>query len=145
MKEVPNWPTYFMNIAHAVAARSKDPATQVGCVIIDENKHIVGTGYNGMPPGCKETAELWERPTKYEYVIHAEANAIVHATKSLKGCTLYTTLYPCKECAKLIVSAGITSVIYDDGRSFNDISALILEGMSGVTVVKWPMSSASPN
>jgi dCMP deaminase len=69
-----------------------------------------------MAPGFPETAADWERPAKYKLVIHSENNAIIHSTTSLEGATLYVTLSPCQECAKIIVSAGIKKVFYKQTR-----------------------------
>ncbi len=122
-----NWNEYFMNIADAVKLRSKDPNTKVGCTIRGQDNHVVATGFNGFPPGMIETDELWERPTKYTYVVHAEANAIIHSIQPLKGTTLYTTLFPCSECAKLIAAAGIKQVYYKDDKYKNDTSLDIFQ------------------
>lgn len=127
MRKVPEWNQYFMKIAQSASLRSKDPETQVGCVIVDEEGHIVSTGYNGMPTGMKEDIELWKRPVKYDYVCHAEANAICHTTKSLKDCILYCTLYPCKECAKLIASCKIKKVFYSNPKYENEITKEIFK------------------
>lgn len=97
-------------MAHHAATRSKDPNTNVGAVIVDHAKSVVMTGYNGFAPGVEDTAERWQRPTKYDFVVHAEANAISRAARagrSTEGCAMYVTHYPCKDCAKLIISAGI--------------------------------------
>lgn len=113
-----SWEEYFMGIAMLSAKRSKDPGTQVGaCIVNDENK-ILSMGYNGMPIGCDDSKMPWEREgefleTKYPYVCHAELNAILNnSIRSLKGATLYTTLFPCNECAKAIIQSGIKKVIY---------------------------------
>jgi dCMP deaminase len=111
-----NWDHYFMEIARTVALRSKDPATRVGAVIVEPVTHAVkATGYNGMPAGMIETPELWERPTKYKFICHAEANAIHFAARNgapVSGCTLYVTgLFPCSNCAKAIVQSGIKRVV----------------------------------
>jgi dCMP deaminase len=123
MRQVPSWDQYFMDIATAVATRSKD-TTQVGTVIIDDNRHIIATGFNGFPAGMEETVEKWTRPEKYFWVVHSELGAITHCTKSLKGATLYCTLMPCRECSKAIVSSGITKVVYKEhtlnGRDYLD-------------------------
>jgi dCMP deaminase len=121
-KNIPNWSEYFMEIAKTIAKRSKDENTKVGAVLVDKTNRIIGTGYNGMPTAMNETVELWQRPTKYDYVIHAEMNCILHATRDIKGSKLYVTLFPCKECAKLIASAGITKIVYLDDKSKNEVS-----------------------
>lgn len=113
MRTVKSWHTYFLDLALMVATRSKDPNTQVGAVIVNPDKSVVETGYNGFAPGIAETPERWERPTKYEFVIHAEQNAIGRAArfgKVVNGSTLYCTHFPCRECAKMIIASGIKAV-----------------------------------
>ena len=126
-----NWDEYFMGIALLTAMRSKDPSSQVGaCIVSPENK-ILSLGYNGMPTGCFDDDMPWEREgeplkTKYMYVCHAELNAILnHAsgTGSLKGARIYTTLFPCNECAKAIIQSGIKEVIYDCNK-YEDTSSV---------------------
>lgn len=116
---IPNWDAYFMGIAQAVSARSKDPVTKVGAVVVNKDNHIIGTGYNGMRPGVHETEELWTKVIKHQHVIHAEDNCLRHTTQAVTDCTLYTTLFPCKNCAKLIELAGIKRVVYLDGKYDN--------------------------
>lgn len=107
-----------MGIALLSARRSKDPNTQVGACIVDENNKIVGIGYNGFPKGCSDDELPWARKadtanqTKYPYVVHAEANAILNSTKNLQGARMYVALFPCNECAKLIIQSGIKEVLY---------------------------------
>jgi len=117
-----SWDAYFMGIALLSAQRSKDSNTQVGACIVNEEKKIVSVGYNGMPTGCNDDDMPWEREgdflnTKYPFVCHSELNAILNsAAVSLKGCTLYVTLFPCNECAKAIIQSGIRKVIYLDNK-----------------------------
>ncbi|MFA5405596.1 MAG: dCMP deaminase family protein [Ignavibacteria bacterium] len=117
-KDYISWDEYFMGIALLSALRSKDPNTQVGACIVGKNNKIVGIGYNGFPIGCSDEDFSWERKadnindTKYPYVVHAEANAILNSTKDLHGARLYVGLYPCNECAKLIIQSGIIEVVY---------------------------------
>lgn len=116
MRDVVPWDRYLMSLAYLVASRSKDPNTQVGAVIVDEQNRILATGYNGFAPGIAETAERWERPVKYDYVIHAEINAIAHAASkgiSLHGSTLYVTHAPCMNCFKTVIASGIRKVVTD--------------------------------
>lgn len=120
-KNVISWDEYFMGLAHLSAYRSKDPNTQVGAVIVDETKRIVGIGYNGFPKGCHDDDFPWEREgdfnhTKYPFVVHAELNAILNSTKKLDHCTLYVSLFPCHECAKAIIQSGITGIVYEDDK-----------------------------
>ena len=117
-----NWDEYFMGIALLTAMRSKDPSSQVGaCIVSPENK-ILSLGYNGMPIGCDDDAMPWEREgeplnTKYMYVCHAELNAILNsAHNNLKGARVYVTLFPCNECAKAIIQAGIKRIVYDSDK-----------------------------
>lgn len=113
-----SWNDFFMGIALLAAQRSKDPNTQVGTCIVNPDKKIASVGYNGMPMGCSDDGYPWEREgdyldTKYPFVCHAELNAILNAnTSQLKGCCLYTTLFPCNECTKVIIQCGIREVYY---------------------------------
>ena len=112
-----SWDEYFMGVALLSAHRSKDPNTKVGACIVNENKRIVGIGYNGFPYGCNDDVYPWERDgdflnTKYPYVVHAEPNAILNSTSSLEGATLYESLFPCHECMKLIIQSGIKEIVY---------------------------------
>jgi len=116
-----SWDEAFMQIARLIAMRSKDPNTQAGAVIVDENNVIVGLGYNGFPRGCSDDTLPWERTgdfcdAKYAYVVHAEANAVFNSNKPTRGCKAYCTLFPCNECAKIIIQNGITEVIYAEDK-----------------------------
>lgn len=116
-----SWDEYFMGLAHLSALRSKDPNTQVGCCIVDNDKKVVSIGYNGMPRGCKDEDMPWSKEgsftkTKYAYVVHAELNAILNSPRSLKDCTLYVSLFPCNECAKAIIQSGIKKIIYESDK-----------------------------
>ena len=112
-----SWDEYFMAIAEVVKLRSKDPNTKVGACIVKDNK-ILSTGYNGFPRGCDDDKYPWDKgnknevDNKYFYVVHAELNAILNSTQSVKDSTIYVTLYPCNECAKAIIQSGIKKVIY---------------------------------
>ena len=107
-----------MGIALLSAKRSKDPNTQVGACIVNTQNKIVGIGYNGFPIGCNDDELPWARnaenvnDTKYPYVVHAEANAILNSTKDLHNSKMYVALFPCNECAKLIIQSGIKKVLY---------------------------------
>ncbi len=116
-KNVISWDEYFMGVALLSAYRSKDPSTQVGACIVNQDKRIVGVGYNGLPRGLNDSDFPWEeKPTKYEFVVHAELNAILNSIKSLQGCRLYVSLFPCNECAKAIIQSGIKEIIYMDDK-----------------------------
>lgn len=113
-----SWDEYFMGVALLSARRSKDPSTQVGACIVNDQNKIVGAGYNGLPTGCHDDDFPWDKQgafleTKYPFVCHAELNAILNNIgMDLKGCKIYTALFPCNECTKAIIQAGITEVIY---------------------------------
>ena len=111
-----NWDEYFMGVALLASKRSKDPNTQVGACIVNNENIILSTGYNGFPYGCSDDVFPWERDgvdTKYKYVVHAELNAILNARgKDLNGAILYVDLFPCNECAKAIIQSGVKEVVY---------------------------------
>ncbi len=140
-----SWDEYFMGVALLSAKRSKDPSTQVGACLVNEDKRIIGIGYNGLPTGCKDEDFPWGKTdpnrlnTKYPYVVHAEPNAILNCTSNIKGATLYVTLFPCNECAKLIIQAGIRHIIYMSDKYRNEESDIASKRMldaSGVTYQK---------
>jgi len=138
-----SWDDYFLMVAFLSAQRSKDPNTQVGACIVNPKKRIVGIGYNGFPCGCSDDLLPWSRVghsplhTKYPYVCHAEANAILNsAAPTREGSTMYVDLFPCNECAKLIIQTGIREVVYlrdlyHDADSTQ--ASRILFQLSGVT------------
>ncbi len=139
-----SWDEYFMGIALLTAQRSKDNSSQVGACIVGKDNKILSMGYNGMPVGCLDDEMPWEREgapldTKYMYVCHAELNAILnHAsgTGSLKGARIYTTLFPCNECAKALIQSGISEVIYYEDKypdSDSVIASKRLFGLVGIT------------
>lgn len=112
-----DWDTQFMMLAYITAMRSKDPSTQVGCVIVSEDKRVLRTGYNGLTIGMEDTDEFWrpeEKADKYLFAEHAERNAIYNATKSgvtLKGSTVYVPWAPCSDCMRAIIQSGIREVV----------------------------------
>ncbi|KAB2908778.1 MAG: dCMP deaminase family protein [Ignavibacteriales bacterium] len=144
-REPISWDECFMQMAHLIAMRSKDPNTRAGAVIVDENKVIVGLGYNGFPRKIREEELPWERTgafteTKYAYVVHAEANAIYNSNKPVKGCTLYATLFPCNECAKTIIQNGISKVIYESDKYHDDpiwVASRKLFDLAGIEYVQF--------
>lgn len=115
-----NWDEYFMAIAKLSSMRSKDPSTQVGACIVDKSNRILSIGYNGAPNGFADYLFPWDREgneleKKYAFVCHGEMNAILNyrgSRKDLEGAKLYVDLFPCNECAKLIIQSGIKEVIY---------------------------------
>ncbi|MBQ8085182.1 MAG: dCMP deaminase family protein [Lachnospiraceae bacterium] len=118
-----NWDQYFMSVARISAERSKDPNTCVGACLVGVDNRIISTGYNGFPRGCSDDEYPWDREaeselgTKYMYCVHAELNAILNGTgRDMKNARLYTTLFPCNECAKAIIQVGISEVIYLENK-----------------------------
>lgn len=118
-KDYLDWPAYFMATAFLASKRSKDPSSQVGACIVNSENKIVGIGYNGFPTGCDDNDFPWgknssnELDNKYMYVCHAEVNAILNKnTADVKNCKLYVGLFPCNECAKVIIQSGIKEIIY---------------------------------
>jgi dCMP deaminase len=111
----PSWDKYFMDLATLTASRSKDPSTKVGAVLVDSNHNIRSTGYNGYPRGVNDSRGTVERAVKLLLAEHAERNAIYAAARSgvsTEGCTIYVSgLYPCADCARAIIQAGITRVV----------------------------------
>ena len=139
-----SWNEYFMGVAALSAKRSKDPSTQVGACVVNQDKRIIGIGYNGFPMGCSDKEYPWGKSanyldSKYPYVVHAEPNAILNCTSSLKDATLYVTLFPCNECAKLIIQSGIKHVVYGNDKYHDQESFIASRRMfdsAGVTYEK---------
>ena len=118
-KDYISWDEYFMGVAKLSAMRSKDPSTQVGACIVSGDNKILSMGYNGFPKGCSDDEFPWGKTgapydNKYFYTTHSELNAILnYRGGSLEGSKLYVSLFPCNECAKAIIQAGIRTVIYE--------------------------------
>lgn len=110
------WDRRFFDLARLVSTWSKDPSSQVGAVIVDEKNRIVSVGFNGFPMGVADTPErLSTREIKYELIVHAEANAILTAPRSVSGTTIYVYPYlPCSRCAGAIIQSGIKKVIVEN-------------------------------
>jgi dCMP deaminase len=142
--ERPSWDEYFVNISRETARRSNCIKKQVGSVLVKDNR-IIGVGYNGTPAGikncydggcqrcivqykAKQENREYEKTTRHCMCLHAELNAILNANKeSLVGSTIYSTLEPCLECAKVITQSGISRVIYE--KPNNGISRDLINGM----------------
>ncbi|VVB76597.1 tRNA-specific adenosine deaminase [Candidatus Tiddalikarchaeum anstoanum] len=141
-KDYISWEEYFMGLSLLSSMRSKDPNTQVGACIVDESNKIIGIGYNGFPIGCSDDELPWTRKadnindTKYPYVVHAEVNAILNSTKSLKGARLFVALFPCNECAKVIIQSGIKEIIFLDDKYADSDSVKASKKMFSMSGVK---------
>lgn len=106
------WDERMMALAEHVAEWSKDPSTKVGCVIMRRDRTVASMGYNGFPRGVMDAIDRYaNREVKYKMVVHAEANAILAADGRVDGMVAYCTLFPCCECAKLLIQAGIKEVV----------------------------------
>ncbi|XP_058825533.1 deoxycytidylate deaminase [Topomyia yanbarensis] len=139
-----DWNEYFMATAFLAAKRSKDPNTQVGACIVNEEKKIVGIGYNGFPIGCSDDEFPWGKSTtdplgtKYLYVCHAEMNAILNKNSSnVKGCTIYVALFPCNECAKIIIQSRIKEIVYMSDKHAHKHSTIAAKRMFDASGVKY--------
>lgn len=105
------WDAYFWDVAVRTAAMSKDPRTKVGCVLA-KHRRIVGTGFNGFPSDISDNERLNDRELKNQIIIHAEINAVLNAVSPPRGATAYvTTLFPCPQCASVLIQGGITRVV----------------------------------
>lgn len=122
---------YFMALAKLSAMRSKDPSTQVGACVVGRDNRILSVGYNGAPNGFAPEKFPWGKTgpaleTKYLYACHGEMNAILNYrgnSRELEGAKFYVTLFPCNECAKIIVQAGVREVVYlSDEYAENDFT-----------------------
>ena len=146
-----SWDEYFMGIAIMSAKRSKDPSTQVGCCIVNEEKRIMTVGYNGMRAGCDDDEYPWDRDggmldTKYAFVCHAELNAILNnRSGSLENCTAYVTLFPCNECAKAIIQSGIKKIVYLSDKYAGTESTIASKKMLDSAGVKYEEYSGEKN
>lgn len=129
-KDYLSWDEYFMAIAKLSAMRSKDPSTQVGACIVSDKNRILSIGYNGAPNGYNDDLFPWDREgdpldTKYMYVVHAERNAVLNyrgSRSELENAKIYVDLFPCNECAKEIIQAGIKEVVYlkDEFKAYQE-------------------------
>lgn len=144
-ENVLNWNDYFMELANISSKRSKDPEQQVGAVIVDINNRIISIGYNGFPNNCDESRLPWnsEANPRYEllkknfFVVHAELNAILNSGRNINNSSIYTTLYPCNECAKAIIQAGIKKVYYKEKRNgIKYIASDILFNLANVETIQ---------
>ena len=142
-KDYISWDEYFMGIAQLSAMRSKDPNTQVGACIVSKENKILSMGYNGFPKGCDDDEYPWNRDgdvydSKYAYVTHSELNAILnYRGGSLDGTKLYVTLFPCNECAKAIIQAGIQTIVYESDKYANDASTRASKRMLNAAGVRY--------
>lgn len=133
----PTWEQTYITMCHTIAARSHDPRTHIGSVIVASDNAIQAVGYNGFPRGVATRAEILESPEKYKWISHAEENAIANAARnstSIIGSTIYVNLTPCNSCARTIIQHGIREVIVHKN------SQAIYEESSGKDGMYWEES-----
>lgn len=140
-KDYFDWDETFMQMCKVIANRSKDPSTQNGACIVNGNNIIIGLGYNGFPRGCGDGDLPWAREgnfceKKYAYVVHAEANALLNANAPTEDSKIYCTLFPCNECAKIIIQKGIIEVIYDSDKYHDDDMSIASRRMLDMAGIK---------
>lgn len=110
------WDHRFMRLAREISSWSKDPSSKIGAVIVNDDRRILATGYNGFPRGIEDTVErLNDREQKYPRIVHGEMNALMNALYSgvsVKDATIYVYGLPvCSECTKSVIQAGINRVV----------------------------------
>ncbi|MFT3984633.1 MAG: dCMP deaminase family protein [Lachnospiraceae bacterium] len=138
-----SWDEYFMGVAMLSGMRSKDPSTQVGACIVSEDNKILSMGYNGFPKGCSDDEFPWCREgeplnNKYYYSTHSELNAILnYRGGSLEGAKIYVSLFPCNECAKAIIQAGIRTIVYDCDKYADTPSVIASKRMLDAAGVRY--------
>lgn len=142
-KDYISWDEYFMGVAKMSALRSKDPNTQVGACIVSVDNKILSMGYNGLPIGCSDDDFPWAREgeplnNKYMYTAHSELNAILnYRGGSLDNAKMYVTLFPCNECAKSIIQAGIKTIVYDCDKYAETASVIASKRMLNAAGVRY--------
>lgn len=139
-----NWDEYFILEALIASFKSKDPNTKVGCVFVDDNNHQLSMGYNGQIAGIDESKIPWGNiksvpldQQKYAYVVHSEANAILHAKTSLEGSRCYVTLFPCHECAKMIATVKVKEVIFLSDKYHDTVENQIAKRIFDMSGIKY--------
>ena len=139
-----NWDEYFMFQAMMASFKSKDPNTKVGCVFVDDNNHQLSMGYNGQIAGIDESKIPWGNiksvpldQQKYAYVVHSEANAILHAKADLTNSRCYVTLFPCHECAKMIATVKVKEVVYLTDKYSDTVENAIAKRIFDMSGVKY--------
>ena len=117
---IDKWHLRFLRLAREVSSWSKDPSTQVGCVIVDQSKRVISLGFNGLPAGLHDTAgRLLDRELKLALTIHAEENALLFAGRPVHGCVAFVTRHPCASCAAKLIQSGIGAVVYLTNPDFD--------------------------
>ncbi|HEY8322354.1 MAG TPA: cytidine/deoxycytidylate deaminase family protein [Candidatus Baltobacteraceae bacterium] len=139
----PGWDEYFMQVARTVATRATCPRAAVGCVLVRDHR-ILTTGYNGAPRGVPHCTDVGCTLSNGHCLraMHAEANAIVQGALhgvGLQGAVAYSTHQPCVHCSKLLISAGVAKIVYDE--AYPDPIAVTLLAEAGVSSL--PLAGAA--
>jgi dCMP deaminase len=113
----PSWDEYFLVLAEQVSKRSPDPSTKHGCVLVDQDRRVISTGYNGPISGLPNDMVPLTRPEKYDWFIHAEDNAVAFARCDLRGATAYVTGQPCAACFRRLLQVGVRRIVYASRQS----------------------------
>jgi dCMP deaminase len=114
-----DWQSYHYGFAVHAATKSKD-TTKVGAALVGPEGEVRLTAFNGPPRGVRDITARFERPAKYLFASHAEANLVAFAAREgirTKGCTVFVTHYPCSACARTLIQAGITCVVAGPGKT----------------------------
>lgn len=114
-----NWTDYYMGFAQHAARKSKD-STQVGAILVGPDGDVRLTGFNGPPRGVADLPERRERPTKYLFASHAEANLVAFAAREgirTTNCTVYVSHMCCASCSRTLIQAGVSRVVYGPGTT----------------------------
>lgn len=135
----PSWDEYFLTLADQVSRRSPDPNTQHGCVLVDDDKRVISTGYNGPVAGLPHDVVPLERPAKYDWFIHAEDNAVAFARCDLRGATAYVTGTPCAACFRRLLQVGVRRIVQGKRESacLNDEQREACRTMADALGVSW--------
>ncbi len=147
-----DWDEYFMLQAMMASFKSKDPNTKVGCVFVDDNNHQLSMGYNGQIAGIDETKLPWGNiksvpldQQKYAYVVHSEANAILHAHADLAGSRCYVTLFPCHECAKMMATVKVKEVVFLSDKYSGSVENQIAKKIFDMSQIKYRELKLDPS
>ena len=134
------WDKRLLGLSQTISEWSQDPSTKVGAVIASEDNRVLSVGYNGFPKGVDDDVERYkDRPLKLKLVCHAERNALDNAHFDVSGATLYSTLFPCNECAKSVIQRGIVRVVtprpnMEDNR-FNWEEAILMYKEANIKIL----------
>lgn len=140
----PSWDEYFLDLAEQVSRRSPDPHTQHGCVLVDTDRRVISTGYNGPVSGLPNETVAMERPAKYDWFIHAEDNAVAFARCDLRGATAYVTGTPCAACFRRLLQVGVRRIVQGERQaaSLTDHERDACRRMADALGIEWITSPA---